>query len=118
MLLVGFGQQIQTEPTKLLIRACACSDPPATFQLLRRVGVDMHARDAKDKKRTALHQVAAQSGAAAAAAARTPAANLEQQLQFLRQLLAAGAKPAVKDADGLTAAELAGPEVWNQLDRK
>lgn len=40
----------------------------------------------------------------------------EQQLQYLRRLLAAGAKPALKDGDGLTAAQLAGPEIWTQLE--
>ena len=97
--------QIQTEPTKLLIRACDCIDPPATFQLLRKVGIDINSRDTKEKKRTALHQVAAGT------AATTP----QQQLQYLRQLLAAGVKPALRDEGGLTAAELAGPDVWGQL---
>ena len=98
-------RQIQTEPTKLLIRACDCSDPSATFQLLRKVGVDFNSRDTKQKKRTALHLVAAGT------VATTP----QQQLCYLRQLLVAGVKPALKDEGGLTAAELAGPEIWSQL---
>lgn len=40
----------------------------------------------------------------------------EQQLQYLQRLLDAGAKAALKDADGQTAVELAGPAIWAQLE--
>ena len=109
--LTGTVAQIQTEPTKLLIRACGSGDPPAAFRLLRKVTVDINARDTKDKKRSALHQVAARTGAAADTSP-------DQQLQCLRQLIAAGATPGLKDADGRTAEELAGAEVWSQLKSK
>eukprot|EP00908_Phaeocystis_cordata_P002871 Transcript_13115.p4 GENE.Transcript_13115~~Transcript_13115.p4 ORF type:complete len:124 (-),score=55.56 Transcript_13115:142-513(-) len=41
LLLVGFGQEIQTEKPKLVRKALACSDPAAARALLARCGVDV-----------------------------------------------------------------------------
>ena len=41
LLLVGFGQEIQTEKPKLLRKALACSDPVAARALLARCGMDV-----------------------------------------------------------------------------
>ena len=116
LLFVGFGQQIQTEPTKLLSRACGCSDPPSTFRLLRQVGVDINVRETKDKKRTALMQVAARSGGGGGAGATGgEAMSTEQQLQCLRCLIAEGAKVQLQDADGQTAEHLAGAKTTSSF---
>ena len=41
LLLVGLGQEIQTEKPKLLRKALACSDPVAARALLARCGMDV-----------------------------------------------------------------------------
>ena len=41
LLLVGFGQEIQTEKPKLLRKALGCSDPVAARALLARCGMDV-----------------------------------------------------------------------------
>ena len=46
-LLVGLGQEVQTEKPKLLRKALACSDPPAALRLLEVCGVDVAKEGAK-----------------------------------------------------------------------
>ena len=97
LVFVGLGQQVQTEPTKLIARACGCADPEAALRLLRKLDVALDARDGKDRRRTALMQLAAKGGEAASA--------------HVSLLLAAGARSDLKDEDGKTAAELAKPKL-------
>ena len=47
LLLVGLGQEVQTEKAKLLRKALACSDPPAALRLLEVCGVDVAKEGAK-----------------------------------------------------------------------
>ena len=47
LLLVGLGQEVQTEKEKLLRKALACSDPPAALRLLDVCGVDVAKEGAK-----------------------------------------------------------------------
>jgi len=47
LLLVGLGQEVQTEKPKLLRKALACSDPPAALRLLEVCGVDVAKEGAK-----------------------------------------------------------------------
>ena len=41
VLLVGLGQEVQTEKAKLLGKAAACSRPAAAFALCQTLGVDV-----------------------------------------------------------------------------
>ena len=47
LLLVGLGQEVQTEKPKLLRKALACSKPPAALRLLEVCGVDVAKEGAK-----------------------------------------------------------------------
>ncbi len=47
LLLVGLGQEVQTEKAKLLSKCLACSDPPAALRLLDTLGVNVEKERAK-----------------------------------------------------------------------
>lgn len=50
-LLVGFGQEIQTEKAKLLRKCLACSNPEAALELVRVCGVNVEKELSKPQPR-------------------------------------------------------------------
>ena len=47
LVLVGLGQEVQTEKAKLLRKCLACSDPPRALQLAKVLGIDVKKEAAK-----------------------------------------------------------------------
>lgn len=47
VILVGLGQEVQTEKAKLLRKALACSDPPRALELIATLGVDVERERAR-----------------------------------------------------------------------
>ncbi|KAJ1637630.1 DNA glycosylase [Pavlovales sp. CCMP2436] len=41
LVMVGLGQEVQTEKTKLLRKCVACSDPPRALELMTKLGLDI-----------------------------------------------------------------------------